>query len=366
MKRLRIDFNPYNRDRLREVLDEQLSQGFKLNRAHPNLGYLTFMPIESNEVINYEVVCRPAYDDYFPEPWIDCGSVSYWGIFRFDGDGEKPFPRVPEPTMSEEQYIRKCRKRKLVCGILFIILGLLYLGLYIPEMIKSAAFLVSWLARADWLMPIVWLVAGICHIDDYFHYPQKKTAQDNTVLSKRKWFATYVLSWIFTALVFALIFLALIFGWGKNEKPIDPGERLPFSEKADKRLPFPEKAETGTVVRSLAGKIYRYNHAFLYDVRSEKLAERLFEEAAEDKPYGEWRTRRFVNCDIRTEISADKYENLDRMLSCTEDHDFYELTYNMVVVLHGDEVFGYCYDKEEYTEEEFLTELNNFYGKAVE
>ncbi len=119
-------------------------------------------------------------------------------------------------------------------------------------------------------------------------------------------------------------------------------------------------------MRSLAGKIYRYDHAFLYDVRSEKLAERLFEEAAEDKSYGEWRERRFVYCDLRTEIPADKYENLDRILSCTEDHDFYKLTYNMVVVLRGGQVFGYCYDKEEYTEEEFLAELNDFYGKTAE
>ncbi len=365
MKRLRIDFNPRNRDRLCEVLDEQLSQGFKLEKAHPNLGYLTFMPFESNEVINYEVVCRPACDDYFPEPWIDCGSVSCWGIFRFDGDGEKPVPTVPEPTMSEEQVFRKGRKRKLVCGILFIILGLLYLGLYIPEMIKSAAFLVNWLARLDWLMLIMLLVAGICHIEDYFHYPQKEAAQDKSVWSKGKWFSAYILPWIFTALVFALMILTLSFGWLKNEKPIV----LP-----DERLPFSEKAETGTVVRSLAGNVYRYdggnNHrydnAFLYDVRSEKLAERLFEEAAENKSYGEWDTWNFKFCNFRTEIPADKYENLDRILSCMENDDFYDLIYGMVVVLRGDQVFGCCYDKEEYTEEEFLAKLNDFYGKTAE
>ncbi len=364
MKRLRIDFNPRNRDRLCEVLDEQLTQGFKLEKAHPNLGYLTFMPFESNEVINYEVVCRPAYDDYFPEPWIDCGSVSCWGIFRFDGDGEKPVPETPEPTMSEEQLIRKGRKRGLVCGILFVILGLLYLGLYIPEMIKSAAFLVNWLAKSDWLMLIMCLAMGICHIEDYFHYPQKEVVQDKSVWSKRKWFSAYILPWIFVVLVFALMILTLSFGWLKNEKPIT----LP-----DERLPFSERAENGTVVRSLAGNIYRYDvgeiyqydRAFLYDVRSEKLAERLFEEAAEDKPYGEWQTGRFYYHNHRTEISADKYENLDRILSCTDDHT-YELLHGMVMVQRGDQVLGYCYDKEEYTEEEFLAELNDFYGKTAE
>ncbi len=357
MKKLRIDFNPYNRDRLREVLDEQLSQGFKLEKAHRLLGYLTFTSIESNEVINYEVICRPAYDDYFPEPWIDCGSVSCWGIFRFDGDGEKPVPETPEPTLSEEQLIRKGRRRGLVGGILIVILNLLCLGLYIPDMIKSAAFLMIWLARPDLIIQFGWLALGIIYIVEYFHYPQKEVVQDKSVWSKKKWFSTYILPWIFTALVFALMILTLSFGWLKNEKPID----LP-----DERLPFSERAENGTVVRSLAGKIYRYNCAFLYDVRSEKLAERLFEEAAEDDPYGEWQTAPFVNCDLRAEIPADKYENLDRILSCVENYDFVELTYDMVIVLHGDQVFGCCYDKEKYTEEEFLAELNDFYGKTAE
>ncbi len=189
MKRLRIDFNPYNRDRLREVLDEQLTQGFKLEKAHSNLGYLTFTPIESNEVINYEVVCRAVYDDYFPEPWIDCGSVSCWGIFRFDGDGEKPVPETPEPAMSEEQLIRKGRRRGLVGGILIVILSLLCLGLCIPDMIKSAAFLVILLARADLIIQFGWLALGITYIVKYFNYPQKEVAQDKSVWSKRKWFS---------------------------------------------------------------------------------------------------------------------------------------------------------------------------------
>ncbi len=82
-------------------------------------------------------------------------------------------------------------------------------------------------------------------------------------------------------------------------------------------------------------------------------------------PYGEWQNGRFYYHDRRTEISADKYENIDRILSCTDDHQ-YDLLHGMVVVLRGDQVLGYCYDKDEYTEEEFLAELNDFYGKTAE
>ncbi len=362
MKRLRIDFNPRNRDRLCEVLDEQLSQGFKLEKAHSNLGYLTFMPFESNEVINYEVVCRAVYDDYFPEPWIDCGSVSCWGIFRFDGDGEKPVPETPEPAMSEEQLIRKGRRRVLVTAITDMALAILNLVLYLPEIINSAAFLVGeYMPNGRWFVPLCFLAAGILGFIQYFE--NKKDTQNKSVWSKRKWFSQYVLPWIFVV-PFIVLMIFVFFRLGKNEKPI----ALP-----DERLPFSERAEYGTVVRSLAGNIYRYDggeiyqydRAFLYDVRSEKLAERLFEEAAEDKNYGEWQNGRFYYHNHRTEISADKYENLDRILSCADDQP-YELLHGMVVVLRGDQVLGYCYDKEEYTEEEFLAELNDFYGKTAE
>jgi len=358
MKRLRINFNPYNRDKLCEVLDEQLSQGFKLNKAHPVLGFLGFVPIESSENITYKIAIQQTYDkDCITEPWVCCGTVGSWEIFRYNGDDEKPLPKTHGPTISEEQLIRKGRKRSLVCGIIMIAFTLLALGFYIPDMIKSAAYMVNELTRGMWILPICWLGMGIIRIVEYFDYPQKNAAQDNSVWSKGKWFSQYVLPWIIAVPIIILI----IFYWDFEDlnkgKPLD----LP-----DERLPFSEKAETGVVVKTLAGNIYRYDAAFLYDVRSEKLAERLFEEAAEDDPHGDWHSRRFVNCDLRTEIPADKYENLDRILSCTEDHEFYELTYNMVVALRGEQVFGYCYDKEEYTEEEFLAELNDFYGKAEE
>ncbi len=365
MKKLRIDFNPYNRDRLREVLDEQLSQGFKLEKAHPNLGYLTFMPVESNEVITYKIAIQQTYDSEFSEPWIGCGTVGSWEIFRFDGDGEKHVPKLTEQNnMSEEQIFFKRSKRNLVCGILLIIISLLWLGFDIPYMIKSAAYLVNWLSRTDWILQFCWLVLGITNIVEYFNYPQKKGAQDKSVWSKRKWFLQYVMPWIYSGLALAFIISTIAWVLAAKEKPIT----LP-----DERLPFSEKAETGTVTRSLAGNIYRYDggeiyqydRAFLYDVRSEKLAERLFEEAAEDDPYGEWQNGRFYYHDRRTEISADKYENLDRILSCTDDHQ-YDLLHGMVMVQHGDQVLGYCYDKDEYTEEEFLAELNDFYGKTTE
>lgn len=357
MKKLRIDFNPYNRDRLREVLDEQLTQGFKLEKAHRLLGCLTFMPVESNEVITYKIAIQQTYDSEFSEPWIGCGTVGSWEIFRFDGDGEKPVPKLTEQNnMSEEQVLRKKRRSCLGYGIFFVIIGLLELGLYIPDMIKSAAYLVDWFSRIFCLSPIVSFVLGIINFVVYFANPQKKGAQDKSVWSKGKWFASRILSSISLVLTIVLIIL-LNFSWVINKKSIT---------LLDERLPLSEKAETGTVVRSLAGKIYRYDYAFLYDVRSEKLAERLFEEAAENDSYGEWNTWRFEYCNLRTEIPADKYENLDRILSCTEEHDFYGLKYNMVVVLHGDQVFGYCYYKEKYAEEELLAELNDFYGKTTE
>ena len=59
-----------------------------------------------------------------------------------------------------------------------------------------------------------------------------------------------------------------------------------------------------------------------------------------------------------------KYANIDRILSCTEDSDFYELTYNGVIVLCGDKLFGYLYDKEEFTEEEILSAINNIYERT--
>lgn len=358
MKKLRIDFNPYNRDKLCEVLDEQLAQGFKLDKAHPILGFLNFVPIENSEHITYKIAIQQTYDkDCITEPWVCCGTVGSWEIFRYNGDDEKPLPKTHGPTISEEQRIRKGRKRNLVCGILIVIFALLDLGLYIPNMIRSAAYLVKLLATAELIFPICWIVMGIIYIIAYFDYPQKNAEQDKSVWSKGKWFANYILPWILTLPLIAFWIYASIFGSPKNEKPLD----LP-----DERLPFSEKAATGTVVRSLAGNIYRYDRAFLYDVKSEKLAERLFEEVAENKPYGEWQIWRFENCDLRTEIPADRYENLDRILSCTEDHDFYELTYKMVVVQREGQVFRYCYDKEEYTDEEFLAELNEFYGKAAE
>lgn len=346
MKKLKIDFNPYNHSIMRETLTEQLSQGFKLKKVSAAFGILSFEPVESGEKTVYQIARYEAYEDGLnvSEPWISCGRVGGAEIFRFDGDGTRAVPEFPKEGGDAEKNIRKNRSRTLILGIADTVLALCYAVILILDISGSAADLVEE-ATVIRLCPCVcFLFVGIMYICQYFDDPYKKAASDN---KRGKWFANFVLPWIVCTTVLTAFFVGLaVFDIG--EQPALPNERLPFSKNA----------EYGTVEKSLAGDIYRYDNAFLYDVRSEKLAGMLFEDAKEGKPNGEWRERRFGNVDVRTEISAEKYANIDRILSCTEDSDYYELTYNGVIVLCGDRLFGYLYDKEEFTEEEILSEIN--------
>lgn len=354
MKKLKIDFNPYNHSIMRETLNEQLQQGFKLKKIGAAFGILTFEPVENGEKIVYEIAPYEAYENVLtvPEPWISCGRVGGAEIFRFDGDGTRAVPEFPKENENAEKIIRKSRSGKLYLGIADTFLALCYAAILIIEISGSAVALVEEATVIRLFPPVFFLFGGISYICQYFDDPYKKAASDN---KRGKWFGNFVLPWIVCVTVLAAFFVGLaVFDIG--EQPALPNERLPFSENA----------EYGTVEKSLAGDIYRYDNAFLYDVRSEKLAGRLFEEAkaGNSSHYGEWRKRRFGNVDIRTEISAEKYANIDRILSCTEDSDYYELTYNGVIVLCGDRLFGYLYDKEEFTEEEILSEINIFFERT--
>lgn len=354
MKKLKIDFNPYNHSIMRETLNEQLSQGFKLKKVSAVSGTLSFEPIESGENIAYQVAPYEAYENGLnvPEPWISCGRVGGAEIFRFDGDGTRAVPEFPKESGDAEKAIRKNRSGRLITGIADTVLALCYAVILILDISGSAAAFVQEATVIRLFPPVCFLFVGISYICQYFDNPYKKAASDNR---RGKWFNNFVLPWIVCTMVLAAFFVGLsVFDIG--EQPALPDERLPFSENA----------EYGTVEKSLAGDIYRYDNAFLYDVRSEKLAEKLFEEAkaGNSSHSGEWRKRRFGNVDIHTEISAKKYANIDRILSCTEDSDYYELTYNGVIVLCGDRLFGYLYDKEEFTEEEILSAINNIYERT--
>lgn len=352
MKKLKIDFNPYNHSIMRETLNEQLSQGFKLKKVSAVSGTLSFEPVGDGENIAYQVAPYEAYENVLtvPEPWISCGRVGGAEIFRFDGDGTRAVPEFPKESGDPEKNIRKNRSGRLITGIADTVLALCYAVALIIDMSWSAAAFVQEATVIRLFPPVCFLFVGISYICQYFDNPYKKAASDNR---RGKWFNNFVLPWIVCAMVLAAFFVGLaVFDIG--EQPALPNERLPFSENA----------EYGTVEKSLAGDIYRYDNAFLYDVRSEKLAGMLFEDAKEGKPNSEWRKRRFGNVDIHTEISAEKYANIDRILSCTEDSDYYELTYNGVIVLCGDRLFGYLYDKEEFTEEEILSEINKFYERT--
>ena len=354
MKKLKIDFNPYNHSIMRETLNEQLQQGFKLKKIGAAFGILTFEPVENGEKIVYEIAPYEAYENVLtvPEPWISCGRVGGAEIFRFDGDGTRAVPEFPKESGDAEKNIRKNRSGKLTAGIANAMLALSYAVILIADISGSAAAFVQEATVIRLFPPVCFLFTGIMYICQYFDNPYKKAASDNR---RGKWFNNFVLPWIVCVTVLTAFFIGL-FAFDRGEQPALPDERLPFSENA----------EYGTVEKSLAGDIYRYDNAFLYDVRSEKLAEKLFEEAkaGNSSHKGEWRKRRFGNVDIHTEISAEKYANIDRILSCTEDSDFYELTYNGVIVLCGDKLFGYLYDKEEFTEEEILSEINNFYERT--
>lgn len=354
MKKLKIDFNPYNHNLMRETLNEQLFQGFKLKKVSAAFGTLSFEPVEDGEKIVYEIAPYEAYENVLtvPEPWISCGRVGGAEIFRFDGDGTRAVPEFPKESENAEKIIRKNRSGKLITGIADAMLALSYAAVLIFDLSGSAAALVEEATVIRLFPPVCFLFVGISYICQYFDDPYKKAASDNR---RGKWFNNFVLPWIVCVTVLAAFFVGLAV-FDRGEQPALPNERLPFSENA----------EYGTVEKSLAGDIYRYDNAFLYDVSSEKLAERLFEEAqaGNSSHSGEWRKRRFGNVDIHTEISAEKYANIDRILSCTEDSDYYELTYNGVIVLCGDELFGYLYDKEEFTEEEILSAINNFYERT--
>lgn len=352
MKKLKIDFNPYNHSLMRETLNEQLSQGFKLKKVSAVSGTLSFEPVGDGENIAYQVAPYEAYENVLtvPEPWISCGRVGGAEIFRFDGDGTRAVPEFPKESGDPEKNIRKNRSGRLILGIADTVLALCYAVILILDLSDSAAAFVQEATVIRLFPPVCFLFVGISYICQYFDNPYKKAVSDNR---RGKWFNNFVLPWIVCITVLAAFFVGLAV--------FDIGEQ---SALPDERLPFSENAEYGTVEKSLAGDIYRYDNAFLYDVRSEKLAGMLFEDAKEGKPNSEWRKRRFENVDIRTEISAEKYANIDRILSCTEDSDYYELTYNGVIVLCGDRLFGYLYDKEEFTEEEILSEINKFYERT--
>ncbi|MBP0965640.1 MAG: hypothetical protein J5999_10200 [Oscillospiraceae bacterium] len=354
MKKIKIDFNPFNHSIMRETLNEQLSQGFKLKKVGAAFGTLSFVPVEDGEKIVYEIARYEAYEDGLnvPEPWISCGRVGGAEIFRFDGDGTRAVPEFPKESGDPEKNIRKKRRGTLILGIADTVLALCYAVILILDLSDSVAAFVQEATVIRLFPPVCFLFVGISYICQYFDNPYKKAASDNR---RGKWFNNFVLPWIVCVSVLAAFFVGLaVFDIG--EQPALPDERLPFSENA----------EYGTVERSMAGDIYRYDNAFLYDVCSESLAERLFEEAkaGNSSHKGEWRKRRFGNVDIHTEISAEKYANIDRILSCTEDSEYYELTYNGVIVLCGDRLFGYLYEKEEFTEEEILSEINNFYERT--
>lgn len=354
MKKLKIDFNPYNHSIMCETLNEQLSQGFKLKKVSALSGTLSFEPIENGEKIAYQVAPYEAYENGLtvPEPWISCGRVGGAEIFRFDGDGTRAVPEFPKESGDAEKAIRKNRSGRLTLGIADTVLALCYAVILILDLSDSAAAFVQEATVIRLFPPVCFLFVGISYICQYFDNPYKKAVSDNR---RGKWFNNFVLPWIVCTTALAAFFVGVaVFDIG--EQPALPDERLPFSENA----------EYGTVEKSLAGDIYRYDNAFLYDVSSEKLAEKLFEEAkaGNSSHKGEWRKRRFGNVDIRTEISAEKYANIDRILSCTEDSDYYELTYNGVIVLCKDKLFGYLYDKEKFTEEEILSAINNIYERT--
>ncbi|MDE6593208.1 MAG: hypothetical protein K2K57_09125 [Oscillospiraceae bacterium] len=359
-EKLRVfaDFDMFNRDILMNVLEKHLQKGYMLKHSNQVIGLLTFEPVTAGDNVTYAVIRSAQYENggILPKPWVKCGRMGDYIIWRSTSPAF-----IPKPDKDPAEWERRRRNGYIIQGIMWLLLFVMYLTTDIPGIFGSARGFSAYLDfRA--VRDIVMGVNGVACLGMAF----SKVKRDCTERGQLKYFKQYIEPYIIIVLIIGLLIFALA-DIKEKEIPL-PDSRLPFSDEFDN--------STCKLKHSYAAGWYIYsndgegNHlcCFLYEANFSGLAQKVFGEIRENRDvkgaYTIYPMPKycFINYTVFEPLDASLYRNIDEILICDEDSDFYELTHKGLLVRSGDVIFGTSYDKENLSEKEILQYLDEFFA----
>jgi len=340
-RHIRIDFDARNKDLLMQTLTEQLSAGYKLQKAHPIAGSMTFVPAESD--IHYACVLSAEYPNGLPEPWKSCGRMSVYTIYSADGE----MPAVPEKEADYAEYLRSGSRRSVAMAILWISIFALQLYTDFISKLGNAANMAD-ITLSDAAVTLFFGIAAVLMI--FFaagavRERKRSLPSGDVTHSSAKHFKQFILPWIeFIVLIGILI--------GGSALSLQPPKQTP---------PLSGKLADYSIKRGVFADKYNGKNLFVYHARSERFAEKLFDSAVLNDGGGLWGDPPFFLLNGRESVSADGYENIDEICRLYYDYTDVEIrsTYSGLIVRCGSDVYGMMFDTDEISEEDVLSALSS-------
>ena len=339
-RHIRIDFDARSKDLLMQTLTEQLSAGYKLQKAHPIAGSMTFVPAESD--IHYACVLSAEYPNGLPEPWKSCGRMSVYTIYSTDGE----MPAVPEKEADYADYLRSGARRSVAMAILWIFIFVLHLYTDVISKLGNAANMAD-ITLSDAAVILFFGIAAVLMI--FFaagavRERKRSLPSGDGTHSSAMHFKQFILPWIeFIVLIGILI--------GGSALSLRPPKQTP---------PLSGKLADYSIKRGVFADKYNGKNRFVYHARSERFAEKLFDSAVLNDGGGLWSDPPFFLLNGRESVSADGYENIDEICRLYYDYTDVEIrsTYSGLIVRCGSDIYGMMFDTDEISEEDVLSALN--------
>lgn len=334
-KKIKIQFDPFDKKAILQLLEEQLRLGYALKEVSEIFGIMTFE--STYEKVRYAVRNKKGYRDDFPQAdgWTSKGEI---GIFRIFSTYDNTIEDYPLEDMSEKDLAKKSRLSNLLLLAVYFLLCALSLWLFFSKYLSSIAALFEMQLR-DIVEPICLILTIYSILGNILSANKPRKPMRNP-----SWFKTYILPWILIPAILAVavcIYCLII-------KSADP--------KPAKEAPFQAPVETAKIKYTFLGQIITAQDEFMYIARNEKISGKLYEEAQPDNHDGRWFSPSFWNFDYYRELDTSNYKNIDKALLMDNNH--YNLTTQGILVLIDNRLYGIAFDKETTTAEILLNQLD--------
>ncbi len=357
------DFDMLNRDILMNVLEKHLQRGYMLKHSNQVIGLLTFEPVAEGKNVTYAVIRPALYENggEFPKPWVKCGRMGDYMIWRSTGAAY-----IPKPDKDSAELERRRRNINIVQGILWLLIGVMYFATDLPIWTGSAR---GFSEHFDFkfLRDIFATANGVICFAAAFSKPKR----DRTERGRLKYFRQYIVPYILIVLAIGLLIFVIADDMKKEKLPL-PDSRLPFSEEFD-------SGRSAFLGKSYVARNYIYNKTsdedymscFLYEAYFDGLAPKVFDEIRDKgnvystENYSGYPSGGFIFINPGTVYSPDisDYPYLDDIIVCEEYNKYDEKhTFGGLIVRSGKSIFGIAYYKDKFSQDEILQYLDEFFA----
>jgi len=336
-KKIKIDFDPYDKEKIMRILEQQQSYGYGLKDIGEVFGIMTFE--STYETMRYAVRKKKAFRDFLPdvEGWISKGDIGPYRIFSTNDDTIDDYPAE---ELSENDLQKKSTMHNLLLFVVYLLLGALTVWTFMSKFFSSTAALFE-MQLSDVIEPLCLILSVLLILHNLFH-PQRNIKP----MRNPSWFKLFVLPWICIPIILGFVCVCT-FLLIKSDNP------YPATE-----VPYQAPVETAKVYDTLWGQIIYAPNEFMYITHSEEMTLKLYEEAQNDNHDGRWFSPSFWNFNVYTELDTTSYENIDKAVLMDENAKGYDLKTYGILILIDNRLYGIAFDKETTTAEVILNHLN--------